>query len=262
MTTRNKDTRQTNAIRPFTLKSVLAEIMPANPVARRRFLNASREYRCCGIDSVDAVAESYFELTRNAKFVALLIFRTCRFKRALPIASRELRSKDALISGMASVTLGEIIDRINVSQTIKMLKHAAIHSRSRGLRLNAISALSNVRHKPSLATVSGILTQIVRDSSDANARALACEGLVNSLYFISKKRVQYRNWIKILLNALNDRDPNVRGCAAYALGQLRVKKARNALKRLFSDKAEFQGIGTVSSEAKEACKFIDRKPGG
>jgi HEAT repeat protein len=88
-------------------------------------------------------------------------------------------------------------------------------------------------------------------------RATAAEGLGYTKP--DKRTTIFRKAVSSLILALNDPWPDVRGCAAFALGNLEAKEALPALGSLARyDREEYCGMGEIRKAARSAIKRIRR----
>jgi uncharacterized protein (UPF0147 family) len=125
--------------------------------------------------------------------------------------------------------------------------HVAVH----------LLTFSNVRRRQ-LEYLVLLLLDIVDDETlSPQVRGQAAEGVGNHLETTKQAKLRRVAALR-LLQRLRDPEPEVRFWSAFALGSVRAKQARKALRRLGSDQTiAFQGR-TVGSAALEALSLVEQ----
>ncbi len=215
----------------------------APPDSRERITQELEKLRDAGIDSFEAADSAVRDssLASGKRIAACWLLGQLRQKRA--VASLLSVFADPKLTWEAAKVLGVI----NSKRAVKPLINSLLESREKEQRAAAAYALgllADERARPPLV-------QVLSDpKADPKVRGHAAEALAH----LGDERAADH-----LVAALNDRSVEVRYWSAFALGQLRNKKAVPELKRLLTNKAVLPGWGRISDAAKEAIASIEAR---
>ncbi len=225
------------------------------------FRRARQKFEKLQIASNRDIVANYRSFRGRERFPAIVILSRNRYRGAIPLLFRELRSRDDLIGGAACAGLAMIGGGAVCSRLERMLTATT----SSKLRDRIVSAFPLLSDELLWRKTARILMEILdAETESANTRATAAEGLARTLEKADKRTSVFRRAVKSLVHALDDASPNVRCCAIYALGQLEAKSALPALIRVAKyDRGRCRGIGFVRTEAYGAIariQQVDQKP--
>ena len=236
------------------MTDVLRRLDEMQGYAVKAYAKARRHFSAMGLKNCRDVLRNYSNFDADIRFASLAVFWMSRCIGTAPLLFSELSSRSARVGGMASIALGSIADDVVISRLEAIVSGAT----SRILYLNAVSAITKTAEPSLHDRAASILTRIIDNSAACSeSRATAAEGLVGLLAQTDRRRFVFRNAVKSLIRAAHDRSPNVRCCAAYALGQLEAKAAIPVLLHIAEhDRGWCRGIGSVRTEAGEAIARI------
>ena len=248
------------------LSKVIAGLPQDSKDTKALYVRAKASFERRAIGSYSRLIENYWSLTRQEKFVALSLLGELPYKPSLAILFKEVFSRHADISGRAAGAIATI----GGSRVLRRLIELLSGQTDKRARLNLVSALallSDVRSFQSQSLWIDSLMEIVRNPYELEGcRASAAEGLANALYSYDRRRKKYREAINILIAILDDSSPEVRFCSAFALGELRVRRALPKLNDVAihdhakcSGHAGHPGGWTVSDEASLAIRALMAK---
>jgi HEAT repeat protein len=134
------------------------------------------------------------------------------------------------------------------------------HDRKSELRVPFVNALGFLKPYSQCRKAASLLIGILKDKAElAEVRAAAAQALGNLTGKLDKRTRLFRTTVTTLIETLKDRSPNVRGCAAYALGWLEARAALPALAKVAKhDRGYLRGIGLVRTQARKAITRIGR----
>ena len=218
-------------------------INSATPESRKPIKQEIENLRSAGIDSFEAAKAAAADpsLTPEIRSSACWLLSQLRQKRA--VVSLLSAFTDHRLSWEAAKALGVI----NSRRAVKPLIHWLLEAREKEQRAAAAYALGLLADA---RTIDPLVKVLDDPTVDPKVRGHAAEALA---HLANDQAARH------LVTALKDRSVEVRFWAAFALGQLRYKRALPELKKLLtSDHAFLPGWGKISDAAKEAIVNIER----
>jgi HEAT repeat protein len=218
------------------------------------FRRALLRFEQWGVRSNRSLVVIYGRLSRYEKFLAIAIFRHNRYRRAIPLLFRELDSADSLIGGASSAALA----MIGGDKVLARLSRSLCSTQHESHRLRVLSALGSLAGVSGNDGVATVLENVAADPDEPEqARAIAAEGLVNALQGADRRRCVWRSGEAILLAMLHNECARLRCSAVFASGQLRLKRAVPALRRMLRlDNGVCAGRASIADTVREALESI------
>src|SRR5262245_57673733 len=99
----------------------LEKTSPSDGEVRNRIVVARDEFVARSVRSCGALLNTYNDLPTTVQFVALLIIRECKCRKAAPLLFRLIHGPDQMIAGMAGVALGSIGGDAILTRVLRVL---------------------------------------------------------------------------------------------------------------------------------------------
>jgi HEAT repeat protein len=226
--------------------NVLAEVEKDS--ADRRFLNRLKR---AGVDSVSKLADAAERPAGDASMFYVWLLGRCGGARAETSLLRILTGPRRSLWMQAAASLSIMGTSRVVPALIRIL--AQDHYVRR--REASVYALGFIDPGTRAVAVINTLVTIVSSADAPRVRAQAAESVTQLLRF--HRGPVRRASEDVLIAHLLDHSPDVRFWCAYAVGELRVKRATPGLRRLAKDRSDMIGWWSVGVEARDALRVID-----
>jgi HEAT repeat protein len=206
--------------------------------------------RRAGIRSISALSHAAQYKRSAAANLYIWLLGKCGGPRAEATLLAALRGDRRSLWMQASASLCIAGTRRAVPVLTRLVEHGG-HPLRREASAYALGCVDSGSHGPMAIAA---LVRILRSADEPRVRAQAAESLVQLLRFRRGRRRMSAE--RALIAHLGDESPDVRFWCAYAVGELRVKAAVPALRRLASDRARVPGWWPVGTEARDALRCI------
>lgn len=184
---------------------------------------------------------------KEKRIEAIWVLGKRKDKRAIPVLISSIQDTDKGVRWESAKALSNIAHR----SSIKPLMHLMRRGKTSDIRHTATYALSFMFSKHFSQAARALLDVLKNKNEKAVVRAQAAEGLGN---------LQYRVAIKELMNALDDKNIEVRYWAVFALGKLGNSRAILKLREIARrDHGVLPKWGSIRKEARAAIKVIERR---
>lgn len=206
--------------------------------------------RRAGIDSIsDLVQAAERSLSQSARFYIWLLGKIGGVQAEIALLRIMRSGRRSLWPEVAGALAG-----VGGQRTARTLTHIVLQSSQPARREGAAYALGFVDARRLRTKVIGALTQVLSADPEPRVRAQAAESLAGQLRF--ERGTTRRDAEHALIEHLSDSSADVRFWCAYAVGELRSKKAIPSLRRLASDNTVVPRWWQVGVEARDALGVI------